>query len=356
MNVFTLIGEQPVFAGNNVKGIVIASNDVDSAVRVSAVRAISQLVEDAAQPVEDDGRASLGRALLARIFDGNASVLDALYANPKPIARLINDSPKQISILASSLLEQGLSKSLLRSHLSFFCNAFVEFYPAHVPRIMLSLVVPFMLRTKPRAKTAAVVWEVVLNSKLGQMRVMAGLKEFAEDSAESSDVNDLVASRLAGKYSGSLNKPRFSKTLADNLRTEDALPEYLDGLLKHATNSADAHTRLSVWLILRHMFTALSLEDRLVVLRRLFDSAVLGKIIDDSGSKIDVSFDEQTLQRVIFSKPNSSSTMSKLQLSFLAELSATLSFEGKKVQWLASKAVSGSSSYPVVANLKAQML
>ena len=134
------------------------------------------------------------------------------------------------------------------------------------------------------------------------------------------------------------------------------LPDYLDGLLKCATNSVDAHGRLSAWLVLRHILPVLSPADRLKVLRRLFDSAVLAKIIDDSESGIDMTFDEQALQRAVFSKPNSAATMSKLQLSFLADLSATLDFKAERVQWFASKVVSLPSMHFLIAALKARML
>ena len=69
-----------------------------------------------------------------------------------------------------------------------------------------------------------------------------------------------------------------------------------------------------------------------------------------------MTFDEQALQRTVFSKPNSAATMSKLQLSFLADLSATLNFKAERVQWFASKVVSVPSIHFLVAALIAQTL
>lgn len=162
---------------------------------------MSQLFEDMAQPLDDEERESLGQALLARIFDGSASVLDALYANARPIAQLIHGTPNLIHELSTSLIEQGLSRSILRSHLNFFANAYIEFYPEDMPQVMSFMIFPFFLATKPRAKTASAVWEVVFNSRLGGMPVMSGLKEIVKVSEEgNSHMNGQIAMQFVGEY------------------------------------------------------------------------------------------------------------------------------------------------------------
>ena len=148
---------------------------------------------------------------MTRTYDSNASVLAALYEVPAPILPLISQ-PSALKSLASSLLEQGSSRSVLRAHLAFLCNALYVAYPDSGLHVLLEIVLPHGLFSKPRYKTAVSVWEIILTSPLGDHKLLRGLKtslagvigaaEQEKSNLAPEDmtkVNDDIATKLASK-------------------------------------------------------------------------------------------------------------------------------------------------------------
>lgn len=103
-----------------------------------------------------------------------------------------------------------------------------------------------------------------------------------------------------------------------------------------ATDEVDSHGRLFAWLILRHLYSSLSTENQLLVMHKLFGASVISNIIDVGSTGMDLAFDEDSLQKSIFSKPSSLATTVKAQLSFLSAVLATTNSSGKKIQWMST--------------------
>jgi U3 small nucleolar RNA-associated protein 10 len=272
-----------------------------------------------------------------RLYDGNTSVLEAVYSNPKLIARLVAKSDV-LPALAASLLEQGLSRNILRAHLNFYCNKFVELYPEETQKVVQSLVLPNLLCTKPRAKTCAVVWETIIGSRLGQTPLFDGLNEIFEwNKDDSAKLNERLAVKFSGMCRFLVNSLWYHLIVgAENLRNSTALPAYIDGLCSHASRDSDSHARITAWLILRYLLPSLKAETRLATVCQIFGKGVLGRIIESGHSIVDGLDDDEALSKAIVSKPSSGATTSKLQLSVLMSLIQAMGWKDKKLAWFES--------------------
>ena len=137
--------------------------------------------------------------MLERMYDTDVAVLDALYANTSVIVLLLANSIDLLPRLASFLSGQKASRSVLRTHLSFFRNDFVHAHPEYTAHVALTLVFPNALFSKPRSKTAAAVWEVVGKSQLGADGLFKGTREAIDKHSDSlTETNAAIAKLLAG--------------------------------------------------------------------------------------------------------------------------------------------------------------
>ena len=65
--------------------------------------------------------------------------------------------------------------------------------------VALTLVFPNALFSKPRGKTAAAVWEVVVASRLGEDKLFKSIKEIIEKGGDDvAETNNALTKKLAG--------------------------------------------------------------------------------------------------------------------------------------------------------------
>lgn len=162
---------------------IIASTSADSSVRSIAVRDLYARLsrnDSGTLDLVSNGQVqnsccseymiqvSVRSALVARVEDTHAIVVEALYAIPTELLPILLAEPEAyVSKVARVLHSQSPSKALIKAHVSFVAN---HFYPAVASTekatelksaIFSEIFFPLLLFSKPRQKTAALVWDVL---------------------------------------------------------------------------------------------------------------------------------------------------------------------------------------------------
>lgn len=161
--------------------------------------------------------------------DSNATVLEALYSQPEQLLPiLLNDTLAYIETVARALHApsgESPSRNVLKAHLSFVTS---YLYPALsqggkvelAAQVLDHIFFPFLLFTKPRQRTAGIVWELIEASEnvagsIAKCEILAGCvdavrweenKSATPENKEKapgtmSKVNLAIASRVAGEIS-----------------------------------------------------------------------------------------------------------------------------------------------------------
>ena len=102
--------------------------------------------------------------LIARIQDDTPTVLEALYENPTAVTPVFTgDSKSFIASMSLALSSQAKPKrNIVKLHLHYLAAHFwpiVDF--SSQAEIFHQILFPFLLFTKPRQKTAELVWDLV---------------------------------------------------------------------------------------------------------------------------------------------------------------------------------------------------
>lgn len=113
---------------------------------------------------------SVRSALLARVHDTHVPVLEALYSNSEALLPLVLNDPSGYIQTVSDVLHSQTSppsRHVIKAHLSFIAS---HLYPrvAGLPNgaalakaVFETVFFPFLLFSKPRHRTAALVWEII---------------------------------------------------------------------------------------------------------------------------------------------------------------------------------------------------
>lgn len=140
--------------------MIITSFNADANVRAVAVKdLIHTRSRSSATPSEKDAAED---ALRARVLDTAPAVIEALYAQPPAILPvLLADAPAYLAALADA----PLSRALTRLHLAFLAAhvypALRARDPALAERVVFDVFWQYLAASKPRQKTAGVVWEIL---------------------------------------------------------------------------------------------------------------------------------------------------------------------------------------------------
>ncbi|KAL5525140.1 UTP10 [Sanghuangporus sanghuang] len=309
----------PKGPGTDPQNIILASSSFDASVRASAVKRIADLLANGPDDVDDNEKSALKEAVLDRIYDTDVAVLDALYAESNVLVPLVADSTEVFHKLATFLSEQTVSRSVLRAHLVFFCNAFVAARPEYSIRVATTLVFPNALFTKPRNKTATAVWEAVGKSHLGEDYLFKGTKEAIDKSPDSLvDTNDAL-----------------TNCLAENFRVSNDYRELLAWLLENIADERDAHTRLFCLLVLRSLLPSLSGVDRVDASFRTLNTMSM-EGMNRLGDDEDV-LDEQSSLKSVVAKPHSRVATQRLRFMVLMLIASTPRPQGRELEWFISE-------------------
>lgn len=153
---------------------------------------------------------SLQDSVKARLLDAQHSVVEVIYSEERIAVSLFAHSLDLLPTVAAFLTSQQPSRALLRTHLQFFSTALYSAQPDLGLKVILSLILPFALFSKPRQKTAVSVWEVVSGSRLCNHPLLRGVSDIVKSAIGSGDerpslgademavINAALVARLAG--------------------------------------------------------------------------------------------------------------------------------------------------------------
>lgn len=281
--------------------------------------------------LSEDDLKSVQSALIARIQDTAAEVLDVLYNDPGDGANpalpvLMQDVHALVSNIIRALgtgntstsgtsggAEVKVKKGLMRLHLGFIVTHVLEDHsgevdPAVAENVFWGIIFPFLLYSKPRQHTAELVWETVkeleerVGSKsvesppkkesafeaLGPFELLKGcakiMTEKGRDAGNENSVermvllNDSIAKTIAGKYLPSVNPFCFGLWVLtahlDNVLKSDGFHQHVDVLLKNLKDS-NSHLRNLSYLVIRVLIGLLSGVQQIDIALRAFDAAGL---------------------------------------------------------------------------------
>ncbi|PPR01672.1 hypothetical protein CVT24_001501 [Panaeolus cyanescens] len=315
----------------------LSSTNPDCNVRVLAVKELLQAVK--AKELKDvDNLDNIRGALIARLQDTEPSVLEVIYADADTILPVLASSPQayltSLSLALSSSSSSSKSKrALLRMHFTFLSVHFWGHEGATLEfreQAFWQLFFPFLLFTKPRQKTAEVVWDAVgkcLASGVGMesdasFTWLNGCLDSVNDAKsdersleQMQTVNFAVADKMAGTFLiCSFDSAWINELLiADNILASNELWEHFERLTSRLDHE-NTYVKLLTHLVSLSLIKKLSGEHQI----RSADAVLRAMRITDLSAMDDLSeVSEQSLResltKVLITKPNSKSALTSLQ-------------------------------------------
>ncbi|KAI0692328.1 hypothetical protein BC835DRAFT_1416622 [Cytidiella melzeri] len=331
--------------------LVMATTSADATVRAAAVRSLYERM--ASKDHTGFELDAVSSALLARVQDSDASVIEALYSSPGnllPILRV--DGRAYITHVAQILNSQSSSPSrtLLRAHLSFIAT---HFYPLIAEASGLSelcafavqhIFFPQLLFSKARPKTTTFVWETIEATEqethircLSHHELLGGCVEAVRWEEQKFSKNSSDASYEATQSMASINIALAAK-LADNISNAPSFELHLKFMLSQIKDGS-SHSKGLAYLVCRALLTRLTGE-RLVevahnVLRAMDLSSLEG--IDDflrGADNLQVFLHDLSLATAVVLKPAKRSTLQRLQVALLTAVSSIPRPAALSANWL----------------------
>ena len=212
--------------------MILASSSADAGVRLIAVKeliksisgkeisSLENVVRTLSLKYIDHSssfiKESIRNALFSRIQDNDISILEALYENAAITPIISSDPQAYISSLSLAIgtIEKP-KRNLLRCHLTYLASHFWTTAEVSTQeQIFHQLIFPFLLFSRPRRKTAELVWEIVGNNLSQSLASsvtdwIAGCAALikTEETSESSDsINNLnqinlsISTKIAGEF------------------------------------------------------------------------------------------------------------------------------------------------------------
>ncbi|OSD00001.1 hypothetical protein PYCCODRAFT_1479448 [Trametes coccinea BRFM310] len=349
----------PSSADAETATLLVASANADAAIRARSVRDLLARISD--DTVTETDKQSISSTLLLRVHDNDAAVLKALYTSSPDVVvhALLTPTPKAyLDALVQALHGSSAkpSRDVIRAHFSFL---FTHFLPALASqdedaektrdvtrRIAVDIVLPFLLYTKPRMKTAQTVWGILETAEdqgldpsmfelLGgcveavrweQQRPAPGSKEKDGDK-DSMDVPLMTKINLA-----------IAAKIADNILASNYYQQHLESLLEKLHND-DAHARSLVYLVARALLARVGGEQRIDTAQRILQAMQLETLegmgdfmrgVDDVASFLN----DMSVGSAVVLKPSSHNTLHRLQVALLSVLPSIPRPAGMRLNWV----------------------
>jgi U3 small nucleolar RNA-associated protein 10 len=153
---------------------------------------------------------SIHSALLARVHDTKAPVIQALYSEPSSILPILSASAESYIAAITQALTNDPPRTLIRAHLSFLASHFCIANPGLTSVIFDKCFFRFLLFSKRKKETAKATWEIIEGAKdgIGAYEVIQGCADdwrwhTDRTGGESIDVmanaNMAIVARMAGQ-------------------------------------------------------------------------------------------------------------------------------------------------------------
>ncbi|KDQ54552.1 hypothetical protein JAAARDRAFT_135194 [Jaapia argillacea MUCL 33604] len=297
---------------------VLASTSADANVRNIAVRDLLQRLPS----VE-----AIHSALLARVFDTSIQVLETLYSVPsllKPI--FLEHASTYLKSVASVLVPSTSttpSRHIIRLHLTFILHHFSSSSTSQAEEetnaggrreIFETILFPFLLFSKPRQKTASLVWDIIGGGVKG-FEIISGCL-------------DVVGKGREGEEGGERSSKDLRKVnlelgvkMAESILASNNFAHHFDFILSKLQDS-NPHARNLALLITRALLCLMSGENQIEAAGRVLDCLGVGTL-DELGDAEGADgfwqiMDEETLGNAVVMKPSSWNTTHRLRAVIIA--------------------------------------
>ncbi|KAF8889071.1 hypothetical protein BD779DRAFT_1714897 [Infundibulicybe gibba] len=319
------MAQSPTMLEGKDVDMIIASASADANVRATAVKSLVASISDEGSAGSKELE-SIRAALLARILDTD----------------LI--TPSTVASRALNALTPKPSKSILRTHLSMDKSFWSQ--------VFYQILAPFLLYSKPRQRTADLVWDVITSSfdsgdeyelLKGCIAIVKSAKEKdSQDVMEKmSETNTAVASLIAGWFfivclGFGCELSIFLGNILSSSNTTLHITNILDGL-----TGTDPHPRSFYYLILRALLSQSSGKRQIGIAHRVLATLKLESLpeIDDSlggDQLLEVSNFLWKSNKSVVAKPASKNTLHLLQLSIISSLLSIPSPVGVSPDWFSN--------------------
>ncbi|TFK83295.1 hypothetical protein K466DRAFT_498737 [Polyporus arcularius HHB13444] len=370
----------PSTSDSETTTLLVGASSGDAAIRAKAVRDLLSRAADETLSESEKANSlqflhareltsvqqSIATTLLLRVHDSALPVLQALYStSPEVTARLfIAAEPSPNAYLDA--LKQALhdpsaktSRDVIRAHLAFLLSHFLPAASAFSQpdeeqleeseetrnrnrRVVMDILLPFLLYSKPRAKTALAVWELLEAAEDGGF--MFGLLGGCVDAvkweqarpgatSKSKDDKDNFDAELMTKINVAV-----AAKMADNILASNYFRADFDALLDKL-HDENPHGRALAYLVARALLNRLSGEQRVDAGHRVLRSMNLDTLegmgdfmkgVEDVGNFLS----DASVGTAVASKPSSQNTLHRLQVSVLSVLPNFPRPSGVTLEWL----------------------
>ncbi|KAF4611649.1 hypothetical protein D9613_003824 [Agrocybe pediades] len=309
-------------------GVMLASADADSRVRVAAVKdLIASLVGKDLKDISDLD--SIRGILSTRLQDTSITVLEALYSNPFVITPIFASDPSlYISNLSLAIDSQAKTKrNVLRLHFSYLTQSFWAAVDSSVQeQVFHQIIFPFLLFSKPRQKTAELVWDSIDEHIEWIQGCAALVKQAPAEGTDPVDHMNQVNYEVADK-------------IADNIVKSSKSSEHIKLVIEKLGDSRP-HVKLMGYLIAPKIVRKLSGAPQVDVALQFMEAMGLTDLpaIDDLSQEhlALASADDRSLGKYIITKPSSRTSCNWLQISLLAQICRIPRPADLLLDWLAS--------------------
>ncbi|KAF8192665.1 hypothetical protein K438DRAFT_2017867 [Mycena galopus ATCC 62051] len=313
-------------------GSVVASMSADERARTAAVKELLKALTSTQDAVELQ---SIRAALLARVQDTSAIVLNVLYAEPASILPVFLGDPKPyLDFLSATLTGSSKPKrSLLRLHLGFllthFCPAAT---PASMEDVFHKILFPFLLFSKARQHSVDLVWELIAQHPSAQYGLLSGCADAwaAEKENEKEEADGDATERMVR-----LNQAITAK-LAENIMASDRYAGHFSDLIRKA-HETDPQVRVLAYLVIRVLLSQLSGARLLDASTQVLEAINLQRLpevdIPAKHPSLSECLDAAYLGRMIVHKITSKTTTHWLQVDILALVATIPRPAGLALDW-----------------------
>ncbi|KAF8515684.1 armadillo-type protein [Hysterangium stoloniferum] len=308
--------------------MILSSVSADAGSRATAVQDLLKALKR-----DDNESAALGdiyEALITRVADTTVPVIEALYSDPEAVIPALG-SDSFVDAVSSALKSPDVSRPVMRLHLAFIAGPFYAQNHDLAPTIFEHVFLPYLLFSKPRQKTAGLVWQVLRNIEFGSYELFDGCSEIvaANPSVKGSalSMDDMAAANLA-----------FTARIASNIMSSQSYSSHLEMLLRQLKNT-DAHTLNISYLILRSLLVSLTGEHQVDAANRILSSMGLQSLdrLQDALTSVNglqETISDDVMMKAVILKPNNAGTLHRLQVSILALLPVVRQPVDVKINWL----------------------
>lgn len=315
--------------------LIIASNNAEAKVRTIAVKNILSSPV-AGESSTNPEYSAMRSALIARVQDSDAQVLESLYEHPSilnPI--LLSDPEAYIDSLANAIAYPGSKpkRNILRLHLSYLTAHFLNTASSEILQMIFDRILfPFLLFSKSRQHTAELFWDV-LSQNFGAsdsapiFELLAGCADVVKDAkAQETSVDSMSRVNFA-----------VAARIAENIMRSNTCSVHQEALIKKLQD-LNPHVKVMGYLIAGALLGLLSGSHQLAAACKVLQVMNFEELrgIDDMPENETLLnfFGPSFLGNLIVTKPSSKTTIHWLQISLVNSIVGIPQPTGVILDWL----------------------